>query len=323
MRQVRRFRGRRARGRRAPEQIGEPCSQTRSSDPLAELLFWLPASEAYADASGDVVGELPADARARVGDRARARRGRRCCCTTRCCCERRDLLDERARGGGAVGGDRASAGGGAAPAGRGARPRGRGSSRPATRSAAGWSATSTTARSSGSCRSACRLRASSARSRASAQVLAPALDQAVGEIGAAIVDLRQIAAACARRASTTASPPRCATSRATAARPGRGRGAGGTGRREHRSRRLLRRLRGADERGQARVGRRGSTVRAVRQNGTLHVSVADDGVGGADVRRGSGLAGLRDRVAAHGGTLAIASPGGDGTRVEVAIPCDS
>ncbi|MGH3077269.1 MAG: sensor histidine kinase [Gaiellaceae bacterium] len=65
------------------------------------------------------------------------------------------------------------------------------------------------------------------------------------------------------------------------------------------------------------------TVRAVQDNGTLHVTVADDGVGGAVVRRGSGLAGLRDRVAAHGGTLEIVSPRGSGTRVEVAIPCGS
>ena len=60
-----------------------------------------------------------------------------------------------------------------------------------------------------------------------------------------------------------------------------------------------------------------------QDNGTLHVTVADDGVGGAVVRRGSGLAGLRDRVAAHGGTLEIVSPHGSGTRVEVAIPCGS
>jgi signal transduction histidine kinase len=64
-------------------------------------------------------------------------------------------------------------------------------------------------------------------------------------------------------------------------------------------------------------------VRAVRENGTFHVSVADDGVGGAVVRRGSGLAGLRDRVAAHGGTFDLVSPRGGGTRLEVAIPCES
>jgi signal transduction histidine kinase len=64
-------------------------------------------------------------------------------------------------------------------------------------------------------------------------------------------------------------------------------------------------------------------VRAFRENGTLHVRVDDDGVGGAVVRRGSGLAGLRDRVAAHGGTLTIESPNGGGTHLEVAIPCGS
>jgi signal transduction histidine kinase len=39
-------------------------------------------------------------------------------------------------------------------------------------------------------------------------------------------------------------------------------------------------------------------------------------------RRGSGLAGLRDRVAAHGGVLEITSPQGRGTHIEVALPCE-
>ena len=64
-------------------------------------------------------------------------------------------------------------------------------------------------------------------------------------------------------------------------------------------------------------------VRAVRDNGMLRVVVSDDGVGGAVVRRGSGLAGLRDRVAAHGGTFDVVSPHGGGTRVEAVIPCES
>ncbi len=67
-------------------------------------------------------------------------------------------------------------------------------------------------------------------------------------------------------------------------------------------------------------------VRAFRENGTLHVSVSDDGVGGAVVRRGSGLAGLRDRIAAHGGTFELRQPagrrhppgGGDSVRVVIA-----
>jgi signal transduction histidine kinase len=64
-------------------------------------------------------------------------------------------------------------------------------------------------------------------------------------------------------------------------------------------------------------------LRAIRENGTLLVSIADDGIGGAVARRGSGLAGLRDRVAAHGGALEIVSPRGRGTRIEVALPCES
>lgn len=64
-------------------------------------------------------------------------------------------------------------------------------------------------------------------------------------------------------------------------------------------------------------------VRALRENGSLQLGVADDGVGGATARRGSGLAGLKDRVAAHGGSFRIASPAGGGTQIEVVLPCES
>jgi len=50
------------------------------------------------------------------------------------------------------------------------------------------------------------------------------------------------------------------------------------------------------------------------------VVVTDDGVGGADIEGGTGLRGLQDRLAALGGTLAIDSPPGRGTRVEARIP---
>jgi signal transduction histidine kinase len=50
-------------------------------------------------------------------------------------------------------------------------------------------------------------------------------------------------------------------------------------------------------------------------NGVVRVSVRDDGVGGADVRRGSGLIGLVDRVEAAGGAFTISSPPGKGTAV--------
>ena len=54
----------------------------------------------------------------------------------------------------------------------------------------------------------------------------------------------------------------------------------------------------------------------------LRVSVRDDGIGGADPARGSGLVGLRDRVEALGGTVAVDSPRGEGTAIEVALPLD-
>ena len=53
----------------------------------------------------------------------------------------------------------------------------------------------------------------------------------------------------------------------------------------------------------------------------LRVEVADDGVGGASARRGSGLEGLADRVAALDGRLVVHSPAGHGTRVMAEIPC--
>jgi signal transduction histidine kinase len=65
-----------------------------------------------------------------------------------------------------------------------------------------------------------------------------------------------------------------------------------------------------------------ATVRAVRENRTLVVEVADDGRGGALLDGGSGLRGLVDRVESRGGRLRIES-GGSGTRVVGEIPCAS
>jgi signal transduction histidine kinase len=59
----------------------------------------------------------------------------------------------------------------------------------------------------------------------------------------------------------------------------------------------------------------------VRRDGdVLVVRVSDDGVGGADPARGSGLSGLADRVAVLDGTLAVESPRGKGTSVRAEIP---
>jgi signal transduction histidine kinase len=54
--------------------------------------------------------------------------------------------------------------------------------------------------------------------------------------------------------------------------------------------------------------------------GRVVLTVADDGVGGADPSRGSGLRGLADRVEALGGRLRVESPPGAGTRVLVELP---
>lgn len=63
-----------------------------------------------------------------------------------------------------------------------------------------------------------------------------------------------------------------------------------------------------------------ATVSAACPGNSLRVEVADDGVGGADPAAGTGLRGLADRVAALGGSLAVISPTGGGTRVVAEIP---
>jgi signal transduction histidine kinase len=64
-----------------------------------------------------------------------------------------------------------------------------------------------------------------------------------------------------------------------------------------------------------------AAVAVRRENGVVTVDVTDDGVGGADAGRGSGLRGLADRVAALDGTLAVESPAGAGTHLHAEIPC--
>jgi signal transduction histidine kinase len=53
----------------------------------------------------------------------------------------------------------------------------------------------------------------------------------------------------------------------------------------------------------------------------LRIAISDDGAGGARASAGSGLAGLVDRVEAHGGRLDIESPQGHGTTIAAEIPC--
>jgi signal transduction histidine kinase len=62
------------------------------------------------------------------------------------------------------------------------------------------------------------------------------------------------------------------------------------------------------------------TVDIAATDGTLEVTIADDGAGGADPANGSGLRGLVDRVTAIGGRLDVSSPSGQGTRLSARLP---
>ena len=64
-------------------------------------------------------------------------------------------------------------------------------------------------------------------------------------------------------------------------------------------------------------------VSVAERDGALHLTVCDDGVGGAEPDGGSGLVGLRDRVEALGGTIEVESPQGAGTTVSVTLPVES
>jgi signal transduction histidine kinase len=155
-----------------------------------------------------------------------------------------------------------------------------------------------------------------------AKILAPALDAAVDEVAATIGDLRTIAAG--------VRPPRLDEG-LTAALEDLARGATvpveveATGDRAPPEVEAVayfiacEALTNAVKHGSpSRV-----TVQTARGDGVLRLVVADDGVGGAAPRSGRGLAGMADRVAAQGGTLALESPPGAGTRIAVELPCAS
>jgi signal transduction histidine kinase/putative methionine-R-sulfoxide reductase with GAF domain len=57
-------------------------------------------------------------------------------------------------------------------------------------------------------------------------------------------------------------------------------------------------------------------------DGAVSLSIRDDGIGGADPSRGSGIIGLRDRVEALGGKISVVSPPGDGTTLHLQLPAD-
>jgi signal transduction histidine kinase len=64
------------------------------------------------------------------------------------------------------------------------------------------------------------------------------------------------------------------------------------------------------------------TVRVEAEGANLHLLIRDDGIGGADTAKGSGLTGLVDRVEALGGQMTITSQPGSGTSLAVKIPLD-
>jgi signal transduction histidine kinase len=68
------------------------------------------------------------------------------------------------------------------------------------------------------------------------------------------------------------------------------------------------------------AGATSARVRARDDGDALRLEVRDDGAGGAVPARGTGLVGLTDRVAACGGSIAIASPPGEGTTLTVTLP---
>jgi signal transduction histidine kinase len=63
-------------------------------------------------------------------------------------------------------------------------------------------------------------------------------------------------------------------------------------------------------------------VRLDIEGATMHLSIRDDGIGGADAGKGSGIIGLTDRVEAIGGKMTISSHPGSGTSLLVAIPLE-
>jgi signal transduction histidine kinase len=319
VRRVRAFEDEVRDGRRAPEEIGTVLAEALG-DPLAELAFWLPETEAFADATGEVVAELPRDERARTEVRRDDARTA-VLLHDPGLLHRRDLLD----------GVLAAAALSIEMARLRVEVRLQLAEVEASRTRiveAGYEERRRLERDlhDGAQQRLVSLGVQLRRLQltlpAEAKVLSPAFDQVVGEVGAAIADLRQIAAG--------VRPARLDDGLAAALRD-LARSAPVTVHVEAPAERVAASVEAAAYfvacEALTNAVKHGSPsnvdVRAVRENGTLHVIVSDDGVGGAVVRRGSGLAGLQDRVAAHGGTLRITSPSGAGTRIEAAIPCES
>ena len=298
------------RARRAARRAGRALG-----DPSLELVYWLPERRRFVDARGQRL-------RAAGGRLRRARSPRS---SARASASRRSSTTPRSRraagtceavgaAAGARAGERA-AGRRAAREGRGAaRARASGCSRSGSRSAAGSSATCTTAPSSGSCRwrSTCGSRAPSCTTtRSPPSGCWPAPARSSTRRSGSCASWR---AASTRRCSpTAASPPRSRRSRPRAPvpvelgeLPGRAPARGG------RAGRLLRRGRGAHERGQVRGGQRTRPCTWSATTAAWSWRWPTTASGGADPEHGTGLRGLADRLAVIEGRLEVESENGAG-----------
>ena len=63
-----------------------------------------------------------------------------------------------------------------------------------------------------------------------------------------------------------------------------------------------------------------ASVTVAKRDDALRIEIVDDGSGGADTSKGTGLLGLRDRAEADGGTLVVISPPGRGTQITATLP---
>jgi len=72
----------------------------------------------------------------------------------------------------------------------------------------------------------------------------------------------------------------------------------------------------------AQASASGIELSLATRNRSLILSIHDDGVGGADPARGSGLVGLTDRVEALGGSIVVRSRQGDGTHITAELPLE-
>ena len=144
------------------------------------------------------------------------------------------------------------------------------------------------------------------------------------EVDEALSEVRSIAHGVPRRWRSTASRSRSRSASRVDRRPGAHRGRRDrAARRRRRVHGLLLLPRGAAERREARrAGRRGDDPCSARPTRALSFTIEDDGAGFdvAAVYRGDGMANLAERVRAIGGTIAIESAPGHGTRVAGRVP---